>query len=227
MKNIFLAVIAYEGKVVSDCAESLLHNTHVLRSHGYNVTPYFHNGDCYIARARNLCVEVFLQSDCTDLIFIDADVAFDKDAILKLMKHDKGIVAGVYPYRKDQCGYPAVLRFNEANNCLDEETGLVMAESVPTGLMRISRYVFGRMIDSYQMERGIPAAGDKEGFYHFFDTGQLFEGDKTWYGEDTYFCKRWRNMGEDIWIEPNINFSHIGQHKFKGNYFDFLSSGGM
>ncbi|MBV6340451.1 hypothetical protein [Candidatus Magnetobacterium casense] len=202
-----------------ECVESLLTNTHALRDNGHNVMPYIHSGDCYIARARNMCVELFLNTTCTDLIFVDSDVAFDKDAMLKLLKHDKGIVAGAYPYRKTGLEFPVVLKFDEAtNNCLDEKTGLVSATGVPAGFMRINRRVFEQMASHYKMER------DSRGLCTFFDTGKLF-GDNVWYGEDATFCKRWVEMGGEIWVEPNINFKHIGTQKFEGNYFNFLSGG--
>jgi hypothetical protein len=50
----------------------------------------------------------------------------------------------------------------------------------------------------------------------------LFENDDKWYGEDVYFCKRWRNMDGEIFIEPRIDFIHTGGKHWKGNYHEWL-----
>ena len=215
--NIFLAIPSYDGTVTSQCCESILKNTHILRDSGHKVIPYFHSGNVYIAGARNICVFNFLRSDCDEMIFIDSDIGFEDHAMLKLVKYDKDITAGVYPYKQDNFNFPAGLEFDTiTHNCKEEETGLVTAEWVPTGFMRIKRQVFGKMIEYYKM--GI----DHEGVYSFFNTGRIFEGDNTWYGEDVSFCKRWKAMGGKIFIEPRIDFIHTGIKHFKGNYHEFL-----
>lgn len=216
--RIFLAITAYNG-IAPECAESLLVNTHILRDSGYTVMPYFHIGDCFVARARNICVHKFLETDCTDLIFIDSDVAFEKNALSKLMRHDKDIVAGAYPYRKQAEQYPVILKFDEVTrNCLEAATGLVTVETAPAGFMRIQRRVFEKLKEN--------TAYDKNGIYYFFDTGMVFKDDNNWYGEDVVFCKRWTAVGGEIFIAPDIDFTHIGMQKFTGNYHKFLSNGG-
>lgn len=217
LMQILLAVATFDGKVTTQCCQSILKNTHILRDSGHKVTPFFNSGNVYIARARNICVHYFLASDCTDLIFVDADVAFDDDAMLKLLKHDKDIVAGIYPLKQEKLEFPMTLKFDEVTqNCKEEETGLVMATMVPTGFLRIQRRVFEKMIAHYPMEK------DHEEIYSFFDTGQIFPNDNSWYGEDTTFCKRWIAMGGELFIEPTINFTHTGVHHYKGNMHDYL-----
>ena len=217
--HIFLAITSYEGKIYSECAESLLSNVAYLEKKGYTVRTHFHSGDCFIARARNVCAHLFLQSDCAELVFVDSDIGFEKDGIYKLVRHYKSIVAGAYPYKQSDKGFPVVLEFNpETNNCLEASTGLVTAEIAPTGFMRIQRSVLEKMKDFVHL--------DHNGMYSFFDTGMVFDDDNRWYGEDNVFCKRWKALGGGIWIEPNINFTHIGSRTFSGNYHEYLSAGG-
>jgi len=126
--NIFLAIPSYDGTVTSQCCESILKNTHILRDSGHKVIPYFHSGNVYIAGARNICVFNFLRSDCDEMIFIDSDIGFEDHAMLKLVKYDKDITAGVYPYKQDNFNFPAGLEFDTiTHNCKEEETGLVTA----------------------------------------------------------------------------------------------------
>jgi hypothetical protein len=214
--KLFIAIATYDGKLTTPCVESLLKAVNVLRDEGHIVTPYFHSGNVYIAAARNVCVYYFLKSDCDNMIFIDADVGFEKDSISKLLVHDKDIIAGIYPLKQDKKDFPMTLLFDKNNNCKEEATGLVYAKMVPTGFMRIKRKVFEEMSAHYNMKKS------HEEMYSFFDTGMIFENDNTWYGEDIAFCKRWVEMGGEMFIEPNINFIHTGTKHWKGNVHEYL-----
>lgn len=222
VKKIFLAVPVGSGTITYDCAESILRNTHILRDNGIEVVPYFKPSHIYVDRERNLCIKAFLESDCNEMVFIDSDVSFEDNSLLKLLKHDKDIVGGVYPFRKDnEDDYPVVIRFNEQNNCKEEETGLVYADMIPTGFMRIQRRVFDRILED-SSDKSYSVVKDHEGVYTFFRTGILFPDDNTWYGEDVAFCKKWRMMGGELFVEPRITFYHTGMKQFKGNYHEHL-----
>jgi hypothetical protein len=180
--DLFLAITLYDGKIHGKCSESILKNCISLMKAGHTVTPLYYS-DLYIDHARNTCVNLFLSSPCTDIIFIDSDLSFDDDAIIKLIKHDKGVVAGSYRYKKDEEQYSAMLDFSRNCNCKEEETGLVYATLAPAGMMRINRGVFGGMAWYYKLNP------DSQGIIPFFETGVRFV-DNQWYGEDAFFCKR-------------------------------------
>jgi len=223
MKKILLAIPCANGQIWCECHESIVRNTHILRDSGYEVVPYFTSSNIYVDRVRNICVHFFLASECEDLIFVDSDLIFEDTAILKLLKHDKDIVGGVYPYKSDELNFPVVLQFNEQQNCLEESTGLVTADMIPTGLMRIRRNVFQEMID-IPIPNGLKIQKDNGGIYNFFQTGIVFSDSNAWYGEDSAFCEHWTRMGKTIYIEPNLNFTHIGIKHYKGNYHAYLTS---
>ena len=175
-----------------------------------------YNSDLYIDRSRNMCVYQFLNSNCDRLVFIDSDLEFDDDAVQKLIKYDRPIVAGAYRYKKDEEEYTIRLDFSRNNNCKEEDSPLVYVDRAPTGLMNIDRKVFEDMILHYEMKP------DERKIYSFFDTGMRFPGENNWYGEDSYFCKRFVDMGGQILVEPTINFTHIGTKEYKGNLHNFL-----
>jgi precorrin-6B methylase 2 len=211
--NLFIAIPAFDSKITTKCANSLLWNYFILRNEGHRIMPYFHDGDAFIDQARNKCINIFLQTDCTDLIFIDADVAFERDSILKLLKYDKDIVAGCPPRRMLEKNFPVEIEWDSENNCREEETGFMRVSAAPTGFMKIKRQVFDRMNEYYKLKK------DDKDILQFFDTGIKFENDNKWYGEDIYFCKRWKGMGGEIFVETNINFIHTGTMDFEGNLY--------
>lgn len=210
-----MAITQYEDKIYGKCSESILKNCLSLMKENHTVMPYY-NSDLYIDRSRNFCVNLFLDSNCSDIVFVDADLKFDDDAILKLIKYDKDIVCGAYRYKKIEVEYTAILDFSRNNNCKEESTGLVYAIKAPTGLMRINKNVFKKMITHYGMK------ADERGIYPFFETGIRFKNDNNWYGEDTFFCKKWTEMNGEIFVEPSITFTHLGTQEFEGNFHEFL-----
>ena len=50
-----------------------------------------------ITRARNTLVQLFMDGDYTHLLFIDADLAFNPESVLRMVDFNKDVVTGVYP----------------------------------------------------------------------------------------------------------------------------------
>lgn len=216
--KLFVAVTMYEDKIFGKCAESLLNNITLLIKEGHEVTTFF-SSELYIDRSRNICVKNFLASDCSDMLFVDADLSFEDNAMSKIIKYDKDIVAGSYRLKHEIHNYPVILDFDRKdNNCKEEETGLVWCKSVPTGFMRIKRKVFKKMLKHYDMK------ADTNDIYPFFETGMRMFDDGQWWGEDTAFCKKWTDMGGEIMVEPRITFTHRGMQDFTGNFHEHLMS---
>ena len=53
-----------------------------------------------VTKARNKLVEYFLEDNYTHLMFIDSDMGFHYETILKLLNFDKPIVGCTYPVKK-------------------------------------------------------------------------------------------------------------------------------
>ena len=215
-KNVFICVPTYNGTIDAKTALSLLQNVTSIIADGNGVTFDLQLGNCYIAAARNNGVDNFMKTDCTDMVFVDADLSFGPDAMRKLLSHDVDIVGGVYPYRGGSGGWPCSIITNQDRtpHCIN---GLIEAKHIPTGFMRIRRSVIEKM------KTLRPELKRNDGMPTLFDTGNLW-GNGEWYGEDVAFCKRWREIGGEIWIEPHIDFLHIGKSEHAGNYHEYLLS---
>lgn len=215
--NIFLAVPCLSGTITWNCHDSIVKATHILRDLGHKIIPYHIPMNIYIDRARNTCVKRFKGSDCDVLVFIDSDVGFDPDALGRIVGYGKDVCGGLYPLKQDNLQFPGELYFDPQNNCKEESTGLVTMKMVPTGMLAIRRSVFERMDEHYDF----PV--DHEGIREYFKTGMVdYPEDNTWFGEDVVFCKRWRAMGGELFVDPNINFTHTGTKSWKGNLHEYL-----
>jgi hypothetical protein len=225
--KVVIGIPSHSGTLNSECVLSLLAAQHLLNVKGIGCEVKIINGCAYLPVARNTLVAMFMKDvDATDLFFIDADVGFDASAVVKLLEREEQIVAGIYPLKKDERGYPVQVK-REDGVPLGRD-GLIEAEFLPTGFMRIKREVFEIMEKEYPELKyesnivDIENSGVDE-VYDFFNMGAI--GSSKWTTEDFAFCQRWRDIGGLLWVYPNIDFTHTGNKAFKGNYYNYLSKG--
>ena len=101
-RKLFLAVPMYGGQCAGMFAKSVADLASICTSHGIEMRSYFLFNESLITRARNYCVDEFMRSDCTHMMFIDSDIGFDpRDvlAMLALQSDDSeyDVIAGPYP----------------------------------------------------------------------------------------------------------------------------------
>lgn len=171
-------------------------------------------GDCYLAKARNRLVHLFLTNfpDATDLFFIDDDVGWDPSAVIRLLEAGDDVVAGVYPHKMDVRSFPVDLEAHPGGD-LVEVDGFVLASAVPTGFLRVRRSVVEKIaFDSAIYTEPLPD-GSRITVRDVFQMGRI--GDK-WYGEDVYFCRRLAEAGFKIWVDPSLTFTHTGRKQWQG-----------
>jgi len=223
-KKVFIGITAYDGKISILGMMSILNNVKTLEKNGIDVTVNAQMGDCYLDMTRNHVVKSFLASDATDLIFVDNDLAFDGDAMLKLMLKPVQIIGAAYPYRsQDKQGFPIAVHVHENKQFAgNKELGIIDCKFVPTGLLRINRKAFDILKAAY------PKNIDDKGELQMFRTGLLFqdEGDNRWFGEDVYFSEITRRCNIINWCDPTIGCIHIGQLNKAGKLDEYLRAGG-
>lgn len=196
-------------------------SVHLLQT-GIRQFNQFVVGSSNLPRARNELVARFLASECTDMIFVDDDMGWKPEAIVRLLASDKDVIGGVGRKRVDKPNSdPDVwcVHFPEsADTRLDQdEMGNVRVMAVGTGLLKISRSVFEKMIAAHPEWKRAGHDGMSEAvkanYYQFF---RFDPDDSTEMGEDFVFCKRWRELGGTIWIDPTIWLSHVGNRAYSG-----------
>jgi hypothetical protein len=151
-RKLFVALPAYDFKVSLKLAVSLARLAQMLPGHGIELSIGSVCGCSVVSRARNLLVKDFLETDCTDLMFIDADINFEPDDVLRLMAWssdaEKGIVGGVPRTRKTNKVYIAQLDQDEEGLTMNR-MGLVRAKRIATAFMMVRRDVFERLVNDY------------------------------------------------------------------------------
>ncbi|CAB4190429.1 hypothetical protein UFOVP1288_62 [uncultured Caudovirales phage] len=217
-RSLFVALPAYDFKVSLKLAISLARVAQLAPQHGINIQIGSVCGCSVVSRARNLLVKDFLESSCTDLLFVDSDINFEPEDVFRLMAWAtdprKGVVAGVPRTRSENTVYITDLDYDEDNQLTMNGMGLVRARRVATAFMLVRREVFDTLTNAHpewtyqdkRSERAISAV---------FDFKLTEEG---YMGEDFLFCDRAREHGFEVWIDPTIKLGHMGITEFAGNF---------
>lgn len=148
--------------------------------------------------SRHLLTKVAMAYEHTHILFVDSDMTFPRDMLIRLMAHDKPIVginamARAHPYRCTAQG----LDGNQLETT-SSSTGLVRVKRTGFGVMYIDLDVFRRM--------ELP-------WYNF-----VWQPEHERYlGEDYNFCAKARDLGYDIWVDQDLSkeVKHLGMFPFE------------
>ena len=218
--KLLIATPFYETKGWSPYIRSLAASLMFINKHTpIDVSFWEWSGDSYVDRARNGIAHLFMESDCTHLLFIDSDMEWDIAGLSKLLAADVPIVGAGYPCKNLWDFFGCVIYTNpDKTPMVDPKTGLIKAWGLPTGFMKISREAFTKLME-HDPDNWYHGEGpdDKEviKMYNFF--GRIVP-----LGEDISFCRRWAAAGGELWVEPEISIVHYGVKGYMGKYGDFL-----
>lgn len=219
--HVMIAIPAYTGTVHVGTMHSLIDDLIQLVSRGDRFTIVDDIANAMIADCRGVIATNFHHSDCDQLIFVDSDVCWERGALLKLIDHPVDLVAGIYPKRCDPLGW-TVRYLDRPELWADPATGLLEVEAVPTGFMKISKACIAKMIEAYPETWHHSVAVNKE-FWPLFEP--FYDREKRHrFGEDYSFCLKWRAIGGQVWIDPEIEMGHIGNKVFEGHLGKWLKS---
>jgi hypothetical protein len=218
MRHVYIALPAYNGAVRVETTACLVDAVAEFNRLGWRYKLQISVGDSILPRCRNKFIaDALADPQITDLVFLDHDIAWGANALPKLLSHHVDLVAGVYPKREDPISFPVRFLDGEIRRC--PTTGLVPVDGVPAGFLRITTRALRRMVQHYYHlrydEKGVP--GDVA--WSLFDFQMV--GGKYW-GEDFVFCRRFRDMGGEILVDPDLEFAHIGHKPFQGSLAKWL-----
>ena len=214
-RRLMVAIPAYDGKLNIKSAFALANLA--IQTAQAGVTLYLTqvSGCSLITKARNMLVADFLASDATDLLFVDADVIFSAEDVMRLLalSGDKDITAGAYPRRSKDKKFFTDL-YLTADNKLEFADGMMRVLRVGTGFMMIRRHVLETMRDKHPEWRCYNNVLERD--EHAIFDFQLKDGE--YYGEDYTFCNRAADEGFTVHLDTDINLPHVGTEEFANHF---------
>jgi hypothetical protein len=215
------------GQAEVENLNCMLETTLAFNKKGWPCSVKYTVRDSIIPRARNMALaEIYANKSITDLIMIDDDVRWEAGAIMRLLSHDCDVVMGAYPKKVEPIQFPVKMLPGETP---DTKTGLMKIRGGPAGFMRISRRAIERMIEAYpqRVYRDPNVSIGKAWALFMLELGPDTEevggdGMNELWGEDFTFCRLWRELGGDVWLDTVLTFQHWGRKAYEGCYADHL-----
>jgi hypothetical protein len=229
----------FGGLVTQDYTMSLLNLQAAAAGCGFDMAVVMLGNDALITRGRSAIVAKFLDAPtATHLLFIDADITFSVDQVTRMLALDKDFVAGLYPAKIIDwqqllaCAGKTSEAIDEAGLAyvgdlckgaeLKTENGFATGVYAGTGFQLIKRGVFEKMKAAYpEMQykslHAFPRPSQpSDNLYALFDC--MIDPDTGVYlSEDYAFCRRWRAIGGEIWLDLQSRLTHTGNYSFRGN----------
>jgi hypothetical protein len=230
--SLMIGVPCYGGSVFCEFTQSLIRLTKILQNHKINHEVVFLGNESLISRGRNsLLAKFYGDSTFTHLLFLDADLIFNPECIIKMMGQNKEIIG--CPYPKKAINYNKLKKFKSPEDNLHLITDInynllekgvlkktiIEAKDIPTGCMLIRRSLVTALIMNFPERKYINniagMGGDQDDyFYDFFGVGVV---DGYYLSEDYYFCHLVRQLNIPLYLEIGYTFGHIGRQTFYGN----------
>ena len=170
-----------------------------------------------ISRGRSRIANFFINNtDFEYLFFLDSDVGFEADDVIKLLNHNKEMVCGAYPMKT----IPLKWNFT-ITEPRQREGDLVAIDKIGIGFSLIHRDVFIRIAKQYpelkytptnESTTHNPTEAEYNNSYHYFH--EMRQGD-IYLPEDLSFFTRARTVGMQAWMDNSINLCHVGSHVFQ------------
>lgn len=215
MTKLFIATPAFSGTVHVQYAISLAETYALLASKGIETIIKIHSSGSLLVAERNRLVKAFLATDCTHMLCIDSDLGWPPMAVPAMIEHDIDFVAGSYPARGENIFLFRPV-YNQDHSVVTSDKKLLKMEYIPAGFMLLKRCVLEKIIadrqDLYFCPKD-PNAKDEWG--HCIFNTEVRDGE--FWGEDFVFCRRARESGFDIWVDPIIEFDHAGTRGMMAN----------
>lgn len=168
-----------------------------------------------VTRARNnLCGKAMSNEQSTHFMFIDADIRFEPIHILGMVAAEKDVIGGLYPKKTLPVDYVVNIKVGGKT-----EGPFFEVDTIGTGFLLFRRSVYEKLIAAYSDEKYKDDVGLGKQFepnlYNIFDTA--IDSNQHLLSEDWTFCRRWAELGGEIWADARVILNHIGTYEFRGD----------
>jgi len=242
--TLFVSTPCYGGICLQGYAESLLRLQRTCAANGYQMMLDTTENESLVHRARNIAVARFYQkTEATHFLFIDADIHFDPDSVMRLIKSGHDVAVAAYPKKcvmwdqaeaevkkggkKDLARVSASLVMNFKYAQTQIRDGFAEVLDGPTGFMLIKRNVFTKMFAKYPELDCVNDHQNKDldEYCAVFDC-MIDPVSRRYLSEDYAFCRRWQQMGGQIFADCMTVLGHVGNLRFYGTLEQRLKAQG-
>jgi glycosyltransferase involved in cell wall biosynthesis len=236
MVTVFLSTPCYGGLCIDAYAASIIRLQQLCARNNIGLMLDTTENESLVHRARNISIARFLyKTDADYFMFIDADIHFDPEAVIRLIQSGHDVSVACYPkkcIRWDtvEAGVKEGTKKNLENLASDlvmnfkyQKTqitnGFAEVLDGPTGFMLIKRSVIDQMYKQYPELNCVNdhINRDFDNYCAIFDC-MIDPESRRYLSEDYAFCRRWQMMGGKIYADVTTTLGHVGNLRFSGSY---------
>lgn len=243
MTSVFLSTPCYGGLCLQHYAESVFQLQKLAARENIAIYVDYTGNESLIQRARNISIARFLKNTTADLfMFIDADIEFEPESVLRLIRSGYDISVAAYPKKgilwdqsatsilkgdtrdPEKLSASLVLNFKDRDKATVTD-GFVEVLDGPTGFMMIKRSVIEAMYMRYPELTCVNdhLFSDVKEYVAIFDC-MIDPESRRYLSEDYAFCRRWQQMGGQIWADTRTTLGHVGNLRFTGSLHKALEA---
>ena len=232
--KVYVATPCYDSMRV-ETTVSLIDTFSTLGGHGIEC-KFKSVKTSLVTHGRNLLTAGFLNSGFDYMLFVDADVEFKPEAVMRMLVTKKDIISTPYRVKNEPEKLEYAVKFKDSKDIKILPWDIVEIEEGPAGLMLIHRRVYERLMkerpelkinfdkktrDLMNEEIGAKDDAIDRYMYNFWDTTFCLE-DGEWKGEDLSFCNLATDAGFKIYANLDSGTTHHGSYGWKGRFGDYL-----
>ena len=200
MHKLFIAIPCYNQKIQLECMFSIIKLHEAMRCINVDVQMSGLTGESLLFIARNILVREFLNSDCTHMLFIDDDIEFHADDIVKMLKVNKCVIGGAYSTKNQDD--PRIVSSGIEKN--EQHNEMPLVNYLGAGLLMVQRHVFENIYVASKI-KVITHNGTQLAL--FFNH---LSNDGNYMSEDYYFCQVWKECGGCVYLARWTRTRHFG-----------------
>jgi len=207
MKKILIATPCLDQKVDAYFVHSLCESIKLGIEKNLDIRCVFLANESILPMARNELFKLAYDKDYDMMVFIDDDEYWDEKALIEIIESEKDVITLPVVNKGD-----VKIEYNiwlEKDKSKDSD-GYIKIKKCGTGFLKLSRKV---IIDLWNTNTELLFRNRrlKNICEYTFENGSFV-------GEDIALSKKIRELGYDIWLNPNYTVSHIGNKMYRGDF---------
>jgi len=208
MKKILIATPCLDQKVDAYFVHSLCESIKLGIKNDLDIRCVFLANESILPMARNELFALAYKENYDIMVFIDDDESWKEHALIEIIQSNKDVVALPVVNKSD-----TVIGFNvwlNKDSEKDPSDGYIKINKCGTGFLKLSRKVIEDLWNS-NTELLFRNKKLKNICEYTYVNGDFI-------GEDITLTKKIKELGYDIWLNPNYTVSHIGNKMYNGDF---------
>lgn len=213
MRDIAIGTPCYGG-VTANYANSLAASVSLFAKYNINLFPILLSHQSVIQMARNRMLKEVIISDADDLVWVDSDIGWKPEDLLKLCLHEEDVVGATYRKKLPDTTHFTLVLFKDKQT--PDGRGLLEVSRLGTGFFRMSKKAMLEVCSTaseYLEESGT--------IKNVFEVG-VRKGE--FLSEDFFLCEKLKDLGYKIMLDTKIDLTHEGTFSYRGSISHYLES---